>query len=341
MFNLATPWILLLIPLPWVVRRLLPRAKVKGYAALKVPFYHQIKNMSENQGHHVINSIMPLMTGFLIWTLLVFAASGPQWLGKPVVLPQSGRDIMLAVDLSGSMRIPDMKVGEHYLNRLTVVKRTARKFIEARKGDRLGLILFGTKAYLQTPLTFDRKTVLQMLNDATIGLAGTQTAMGDAIGLAIKRLEKAPGKSKVLVLLTDGASNAGNVRPLDAASIAKKFGIKVYTIGIGANRIVIPGIFGPQVIQPTSALDESTLQEIAKMTNGLFFRAENGKDLERAYQKLNKIVPVNSEKNIFRPIKPLYPWPLGLALALSFVIALKRFDAYRLERGGLKKGKGL
>lgn len=329
MFNLATPWILLLIPLPWLVRRLLPRASIKGSSALKVPFYHQIKRMGESQSSHSINLLMPLIIGFLIWTLLVIAASGPQWLGKPVVLPQSGRDIMLAVDLSGSMQIPDMKVGDHYLNRLIVVKRAARKFIEARQGDRLGLILFGSQAYLQTPLTFDRKTVLQMLNDATIGLAGTQTAIGDAIGLAIKRLEKTPGKSKVLVLLTDGANNAGSVRPLDAASIAKQFGIKIYTIGIGANRLVVPGIFGPQVIRPTSSLDEKTLQEIADMTGGLFFRAANSNDLHRVYQQLNKIVPVISEKNIFRPIDPLYPWPLGLALLLSFVIAMKRFKEQR------------
>jgi len=170
-----------------------------------------------------------------------------------------------------------------------------------------------------------------MLNDASIGLAGPQTAIGDAIGLAIKRLEKTPGKSKVLVLLTDGANNSGSVDPLDAASMAKQFGIKIYTIGIGANRLVVPGLFGPQVIHPTRSLDEKTLQEIAQTTGGLFFRATNSADLQRVYQKLNKIVPVISAKSIFRPIDPLYPWPLGLAVLLSFFIALKRFIKNNVE----------
>lgn len=332
MFNLAMPLILLLIPLPWLIRWVLPKASPKGTAALKVPFYHQIESLRQNQSGYSVNSLVSFMIGFLVWVLLVFAASGPEWLGKPVELPQSGRDIMLAVDLSGSMRIPDMKIGDRFLNRLTVVKHEAKKFIKARQGDRLGLILFGSRAYLQTPLTFDRKTVMQMLDDATIGLAGTQTAIGDAIGLAIKRLEKTSGQSKVLILLTDGANNSGSVLPFDAALMAKKFGIKIYTIGIGASRLVVPGLFGPQVIRPTSALDENTLQKIAKMTGGMFFRAQNDADLKKVYQALNRIVPVVSEKNIFRPIEPLYPWPLGLALILSLFAALYRLYPFQKNK---------
>lgn len=320
----VNPWLLLLIPVPLIIYWLLPAARHIGFSALKIPFF---KNIAGFKSHHSLNSkfsLFALLLGLLLWSLIVIAASGPQWLGKPVTLPQSGRDIILAVDLSGSMRIPDMELHGRAVNRLEVVKTAARKFIRARKGDRLGLILFGTRAYLQTPLTFDRKTVLQMLDDASIGLAGPQTAIGDALGLAIKRLKKAPGKSKVIILLTDGGNNSGVASPIQAAKVAKELGIKIYTIGIGANRLVVPGIFGPQVVHPTSALDEATLKQIAKLTNGIFFRAQSSQDLNRVYESINQIIPVVSAKNIFRPVKPLYPWPLGLALVLSCFIAARR-----------------
>src|SRR5262249_37714903 len=149
------------------------------------------------------------------------AASGPQWLGKPVDLPRTGRDILLAIDISGSMQIPDMEINHQPTNRLTVVKQVAEQFIKNRTGDRLGLILFGSRAYLQTSLTFDLQTVRHMLLDATVGLAGTQTAIGDAIGMAIKHLKNYPNKdNKVLVLLTDGVNNEGSVSPMEAAKIA-------------------------------------------------------------------------------------------------------------------------
>lgn len=323
-FSIATPWLLLLIPLPWILHWIRPKNSVKDHPALRVPFFEKIKIIAESKSHVTIKTMLPLIVGLLIWSLFVFAASGPQWLGKPIVLPQRGRNIMLAVDLSGSMRIPDMALNHNYLTRLAVVKEAATNFITSRKGDRLGLILFGTRAYLQTPLTFDRQTVLQMLDDATIGLAGTQTAIGDAIGLAIKQLKKAPGKDKVLILLTDGGNNAGIVSPLDAAGVAAKLGIKIYTIGIGASRLVVPGTFGPLVVHPTSELDEKTLKQIAQITDGLFFRAQNDLDLQHVYQSLNKIVPIVAAKNIFRPIKPLYPWPLGLALLLSVFVSMKK-----------------
>ncbi len=325
MFNLATPWFLLLIPLPFIVRALLPAAKQKQTLPLKVPFFDRIKsietqpkNMSSRFIHK--NLILP----FVIWCLLCLALCGPQWLGQPIGLPQSGRDIMLALDLSGSMQTPDMELNGHYLDRLSVVKIAARKFIQARVGDRLGLVLFGTHAYLQTPLTFDRHTVLQMLDDATIGLAGTQTAIGDALGLALKQLLKAPGDSKVIVLLTDGGNNAGAVSPLDAAAMAKEMGVQIYTIGIGAKQLVVQGLFGPQLIHPTNQVDEDTLKKIARLTGGIFFRADNGVALQQVYQQINKLVPVVSANSIFRPIKSLYPWPLGLALLLSFYLILVR-----------------
>ncbi len=169
------------------------------------------------------------------------AAARPQSVGETVHLPVTGRSIMLAVDLSGSMQTPDMRSGSHAVSRLAAVKAVAGEFIKHRAGDRLGLILFGDEAYLQVPLTLDRNTVRTLLDEAQIGLAGQQTAIGDAIGLAIKRLRDEPIKNRVLILLTDGASNAGNVDPLKAADLAAREGVRIYTIGVGADEMMVPG----------------------------------------------------------------------------------------------------
>ncbi len=333
MFDFAQPLILCLLPLPLLVMWLLPAAKNIQHAALKVPFFNALSNLSATTAFAKRRpSIFFAAIPFLIWVLLVIAAAGPQWLGKPLALPRSGRDIMLAVDISGSMQIPDMAFHGQRTDRLSIVKYAADNFIKQRTGDRLGLILFGSKAYLQTPLTFDRKTVEQMLNDASIGLAGTQTAIGDAIGLAIKRLSNTPQKSRVLILLTDGANNSGVVSPLSAAKVAAKAGIKIYTIGIGASQMIVPGVFGPMAVKTNNELDEKSLKQIAKITGGLFFRAQNGKDLERVYQRLDQLEPVTTDKNVFRPIMPLYPWPLASALILSMFMCLRILKLRNLLR---------
>lgn len=259
---------------------------------------------------------------FLIWLLLIIAAADPVWLDEPIVMPLEGRNIMLAIDLSGSMETPDMRYHNSYLSRLTVVKDAASKFIEARKGDRVGLILFGTKAYLQTPLTFDHRTVQSMLEDATIGLAGTQTAIGDATALAIKQLLNTPKQGRILVLLTDGGNNAGSVAPLDAATIAEQQGIKIYTIGLGADQIIVQGLFGPQVLNATDDLDLTTLKKIAAITKGIFFRAEDAAQLNEVYNQINKTEPVKTDQQKYRPQKSLFPYFLGMAFLLSILAIL-------------------
>jgi len=320
MFELAYPWLLLLLPLPWIIRRLIkPAAEIKS-AALRIPFFQALQQVpGSNIGHEHFNSWRKWAI-FLGWLLLLIAAAGPQWLGKPITLPQSGRNLMLAIDISGSMQIPDMKVDNQPTDRLSMVKSVANSFINKRKGDRLGLILFGSRAYLQTPLTFDRKTVEGMLDDATIGLAGQQTAVGDAIGIAIKRLMKEAKQHRILILLTDGANNSGTVTPLAAAEMAKKAGIKIYTIGIGSDKLAVSGLFGPQILNPSADLDENTLEKIANITGGQYFRAKNTASLAGIYQELNKLEPIISNDNIFRPIKPLYPWPLGFALLITLLL---------------------
>ncbi len=322
MIELAAPWLLLLLPLPWLLRWCIPSAKIKQQAALRVPFYQSITQLSTSQHFTKLKaSTTRSCLAYLLWCLLVLAAAGPQWLGEPIELPRNGRDIMMAVDLSGSMRIPDMQVAGKKANRLQAIKSVADNFIQQRKGDRLGLILFGSRAYLQTPLTFDRQTVAHMLNDSTIGLAGQQTAIGDAIGLAVKRLMKYPKQSRVLILLTDGANNSGTVAPLAAAHLAAQQGIKIYTIGFGADSMVLPSVFGPQRINPSADLDESTLEDIAKATGGQFFRAKNTQALAKVYKTLDKLEPISSDKTLLKPIKPLYPWPLALALLISCYLA--------------------
>ena len=323
MFKFAAPWALLFLFLPILVR-LLRRAQVSDGAALKIPFYQKVIALNATQQRSISrHHYLPYLT-YLAWLLLVIAAAGPQWLGPPIELPQSGRDLMLAMDLSGSMQIPDMQLNGHKVDRLRFVKSVAKQFVEERKGDRLGLILFGTRAYLQTPLTFDRKTIQHMLDDATIGLAGPQTAIGDAIGLAIKRLKDTPQKSRVLILLTDGASNAGVLKPVHAAEMAAEHHIKIYTIGIGATRLLVPGLFGPQLINPSNDLDESTLKQIATVTGGLFFRAQNTQDLRKVYRTIEQLEPISQDKTVFRPITAYYQWPLGIALLISLFLAWHR-----------------
>ncbi|NNM59452.1 MAG: VWA domain-containing protein [Legionellales bacterium] len=327
MLHLATWWVLLLLPLPFIAVYLLPHAKPRAQSALRVPFFARLQALggasrrgAESQGgwERVLAS--------LIWILLIIALAGPEWLGKPVMIQQTGRNIMLAVDISGSMEIADMSLNNKTVNRLDMIKSVAGHFIDQREGDRLGLILFGTQAYLQTPLTFDRQTVHNMLNDATIGLAGQMTDIGDAIGLSVKRLMQYPAKSRVLVLLTDGAANIGSVDVIDAAKMAAAHGIQIYTIGIGSERAVVQTFWGPQYVNPSADLDEKTLNQIATLTKGQYFRAHDSQTLEQIYERINQLQPISSDKRIFRPMKVLYYWPLGFALLLSVVLFVKQMN---------------
>lgn len=323
MIQVAYPWVFITIVLPFLWRWLLPKISTQDSTALKVPFFERLQHSFANgmeSGTQVKTSFLKYCL-ILIWVLLVVSGAGIQWLGKPLSLPQSGRDLMLAIDLSGSMQTPDMALGNgQNSSRIEVVKKVATQFIAKRNGDRLGLILFGSRPYLQTPLTFDRQTIQQMLNDATVGIAGTQTAIGDAIGLAVKQIIDYPKESKALILLTDGGNNAGVLDPLKAAELAKQEGIKIYTIGLGAGQMTVQTLFGTQTVNPSSDLDIEGLKQIAAITGGEFFRAEDSAGLERIYATINNLEPIESDKVTVRPITPFYPWTLGAALTLSFLV---------------------
>jgi len=324
MIKVAYPWVFLALLLPLIYYWLLPKVRQNGNSALKVPFFSLLVQTFSGLSNHIQSDKLSKLKYLLvlIWMLLVTSGSGIEWLGKPLSIPQTGRDLLMAVDLSGSMQTPDMVINGKNITRIDMVKQVGSQFINQRVGDRLGLILFGSQAYLQTPLTFDRKTVAQMLDDATLGIAGPQTAIGDAIGLSIKRLLDYPSNSKALILLTDGGNNAGRLDPIKAAQLAKEAHIKIYTIGIGATRMQVQGLFGSQTVNPSSDLDIDSLKQIAAITGGEFFRAEDGNQLQNIYATINQLEPIKSDSVTVRPVTPLYPWTLGLALILSYLLII-------------------
>lgn len=235
MFEFAWPWVFALAPLPWLLRLVLPAAD-SGEAALKVSFLDELESLAGRRARARLPAWRQQVRFALLWFLLLLAAARPQWVGEPLPLPASGRDLLLAVDVSGSMDYRDMRWQDDEISRLELIKKLFGDFIEDRRGDRVGLILFGSQAYLQAPLTFDRHTVRVWLDEAQIGIAGKNTAIGDAIGLAVKRLRQRPAESRVLVLITDGANTGGQIAPQIAAQLAAEQQVKIYTIGVGATR---------------------------------------------------------------------------------------------------------
>jgi len=341
---LAWPLVLLLAPLPWIVRRLLPPDRAAAGAVLRVP-------LGFGGGPDDASARRPpparrRPVALVIWGLLLIAGARPQWLGDPVERPVASRDLLIAVDLSRSMGERDFELEGRPVSRLALVKAVAGDFISRREGDRIGLILFGARAYLQTPLTFDRRAVAGMLAEADVGLAGNETAIGDAIGLAIKRLRRSASE-KVMVLLTDGANTAGTMPPERAASLAKLEGLRVHTIGLGtptSRGARIPewarGMRPPDKSSAQAArertslslqlnnlsrdLNEPALRAIASATGGRYFRATDRSALERIYRTLDEIEPVEQKMRRFQPAAELFRYPLGAALVLSLWASHRR-----------------
>ena len=322
MIDLAWPLLLALLPLPFVLRRLVPAAPLPASGALRVPFFDGIAGLDGGGAATGGRRRWVLATMSVAWLALVIAAARPLWVGEPLPLPAEGRDLMLVTDLSGSMGREDFTLGGVPADRLTVVKQVADEFIGRREGDRVGLVLFGTRPYLQAPLTFDRATVRTLLDDAEVGIAGDETAIGDALGMAVLRLRDRPAESRVIVLLTDGASNAGTLDPREAARLAAEEGVRVYTIGVGADAVAVPGLFGERIVNPSADLDEETLQAIAEQTGGAYFRAKNVEGLASVYRKIDALEPASAEPLYLRPTRELFAWPLGIALALSLGLGL-------------------
>ncbi|MHA3916560.1 vWA domain-containing protein [Halovulum sp. GXIMD14793] len=314
MITFLWPFAFLLLPVPFLARRFLKPVDPRTSGALKVPFFAALQQRVATSNTRGKAPLWKLVLASLIWALLVTAVARPAYVGPEVPLPAEGRDIMMAIDLSGSMDERDFAVGGRPTTRLGVVKEAAEAFIARREGDRVGLVLFSDRAYLQAPLTFDRTVVRDLLDQAQVGLTGQKTAIGDAIAVSIKRLKDRPAEGRVLVLLTDGTNNEGVMDPIKAAGLAKDLGIRIYTIGVGAqNR---------RGFMPTSDLDEGTLRQIATITDGAYFRAADVQGLAEIYRAIDRLEPVSGDPLHVRPEVSLYFWPAGAAVLLCALFAL-------------------
>ncbi len=319
MFEMQWPLLLLLAPLPLAMRFVAPKKRVE--AALRVPFYQHASQLEKLNRLSAGKRPAKLFALWAMWLSCVIAATNPQWVGEPMSMPSSGRDLLMAVDISGSMEQTDMALNGQRITRLMAVKKVIGDFVTRRNSDRLGLILFGAHAYLQAPLTYDRQTVNELLQEAQIGFAGRETAIGDAIALAVKRLRDRPDSSRVLVLLTDGANTAGVLAPDKATELAQKANIKIYTIAFGAESMEVPGLFGSRTVNPSRDLDEPTMIAIAEKTGGKYFRARNLEELDNIHRELDQLEPIEIEAETFRPVETLFYWPLAFAFLLSMAMA--------------------
>lgn len=329
MTEFIHPFMFILLPLPLIMRAVLPRVSDRNEDALKVPFFSEMEKMTLS-GQSAYSGALRLrrILGALIWFFSVAAAAGPQWTGKPSKIPSEGRNLMLVLDISGSMEEADFVIQNKPVRRWDAVRAVADAFIEKREGDRVGIVLFGERAYQYAPLTFDLKTVSDLLNEADVGMAGAQTAIGDALGIALKTMADVPAESKVVVLLSDGAANAGRMKPLEAAELAAKMKVKVYTVGAGSDTMRTGGLFGMIPFARGDDIDEETLREIANKTGGKYFRAKNTRELLEIYKEIDALEPVKNDDIFVRPVKALFYYPLAVAFGLSV------FGAFTLLAGG-------
>lgn len=324
--SFAWPWLLLVLPLPWLARMLLPPAR-DASAALRVPYGSRLDPIAAAGRVGGRGAALPLLA-WLAWALLCIAAARPQQLGAPVAPPQAGRDLMLAVDLSGSMGDEDMELGGRLVDRLTAAKAVIAGFLDRRAGDRIGLVVFGQRAYALAPMTLDLDSVRRQLDDSVVGLAGRETALGDAIGLAVKRLAQQRSGQRVLVLLTDGVNTAGMLDPLKAAELARDNGVRIHAVAFGGSGGGI-SVFGLPIRLPGGGddVDEATLQRVAALTGGKAFRARDAGELAGIYAEIDRLEPVARAAQPVRPRIERYPWPLAAALLcalLAFALPVRR-----------------
>ena len=313
-----------LLPAPFLVRALGPDAKNKGsLSAPEILFPHteRLRNLFPAQNRKTSSRLQLLLLG-LLWLFLTIALMGPQLVDQLAPFQDKGYDLMLAVDLSQSMRALDYTKDNQPIDRLGVVKSVVEDFVAQRQGDRIGLVLFGSNAYLHVPLTLDVVSVQKMLDNAQAGEAGDQTAIGDAIGLAVSNLRNRPEKSRVIILLTDGGDNASTIPPLEAAKLAHEYGIRIYTIGVGTQGLVsIPDQSGA-IMTAQFDLDEELLKKIATITGGSYFRAGDTQALQKVYAEINLLEKTRADSRFYLIYKPLYQYPLGAAMALLLALSL-------------------
>ncbi len=362
-FTFEWPWMFILLLLPFLFRNWTKPADKSAdesadqtEQALNIPFLNELESSAKTppqaDSSSLFKGLLPKLLLFASWGLIIAAIANPMWIGKMANAPISGRNIIVAVDLSGSMAQHDFALKGNPITRLDATKKVAIDFIKQRVGDRVGLILFADHAYLQAPLTRDRQTVMKLLSEAELGLAGERTALGNAIGLAVKKVQEQADQEHVLVLMTDGAATVG-VSVDEAIRFANKVNLKIYTLGIGSpsSPTSTPLSTTPLSTMPlstplsttsvsrnmqTNGLDEATLKKIADKTGGLYFRATNVAQLESVYQELDTLEPIIDTSQAWYPRQELFQIPLSLAFVLLLLLGILRFatrwDLRRLFR---------
>ncbi len=320
MYQFVWPIVFVLLPLPLILRQILGVSNLasKNFSgALKVPFFSRLQKLSHSE-ISTQRTMSPLLW-LLVWILFVVAAARPVWVGNPIILEKEARNIVLTLDVSGSMEEQDYDIKGHPLTRLDMVKQLANDFIEQRKGDNLGLVIFGSEAYTYAPLSPDTQTLKGLMDEIGIGIAGTQTAMGDALALAVQTATTVPEKARIVILMSDGYANMGAIQVDEAIKIAQKAGVKVYTIGIGSDHAAIQDLLGFVQINTPMALDEETMTRIAKETGGQYFRARTSSDLAKIYQLIDDLETAKAEETTIRPRKEMAYYFLLMGLTLWLI----------------------
>ena len=329
MFEFENTWAFLLLPLPFLVYWLAP-AYQESQDSLRVPFFKRLLSITGQQpqkGAVILQRVFfQKIWGPISWLLVIASLAKPMMIAEPIEQIKSARDLLVAVDLSGSMEVADFKADDGtIISRLAAVKLVLAEFSVQREHDRLGLIVFADAPYLQAPFTEDHKTWLTLLNETEIGMAGQSTLFGDAIGLGIKLFEKSDSKNKVLIILTDGNDTGSRVPPIEAAKVAAKKGLTIYTIAIGD-----PETAGEE------ALDLKVLNSIARITSGAAYQAFNKQELEDIYQKIAKLEPDEYETLSYRPKISLHHYPLAIAL-LGYILFFVVMTGLSLRRQPMKQ----
>lgn len=304
------------LPLPLLIRRFFPKYSDKE-SSLIVPFFHEV---SEQFSKTQSKSILWLSLAILAWISLVLASARPQWIDEKVNVSVTGRDLLIALDISGSMQQMDFSVSN--TSRFEAVRQIAGDFMRRRAGDRVGLILFGSQPYLYAPLTLDVDTVVEFLNGSQVGFAGQRTAIGDTIGFAVKVLRERPAENRILILLTDGENSAGSLEPLQAMQLAVEHGVRIFVIGIGPN-------YEPSQRANSAFQSRYVLPTIAESTGGVYFHASNSRMLEDVYKTIDQFEPIEGDEKTRTSVTELYPWPLGFSIfILAFVLLLNNLPLW-------------
>lgn len=312
MVDFAFPWVFLGLPLPWLVRRVVGQSFADG--ALIVPVGMLPARAADLPYAGRLTKRLRFLLEWAAWLLLLVAAARPLGSEPLPTAPADGGSYFIAVDLSSSMAVEDVAQSGHALSRMDAARRLARELLARRQGGRVGLIIFGRQAYVFVPLTYDRQAVQAALDEAEVGLSGAETAIGDAVGLAVNRLREMPATDRVLVLLTDGASNAGSLPPERAAWLAARESTRIHAVGVGKG----------------AALDERVLGLLARETGGVYRRITEGDALSALARELDALAtsPATVRAGLVKRSE-LYVWPLAGACLLAF---LSWVAGRRLER---------